>query len=144
MKICFPVQSTASDLNAPLCEHFGSAEAFVVYDTEAGTLINPEVREATDDTCGCGSHRHSLVVDAVICNSIGGGMLGKLQASGIQVYQSQAATVAQAIEQFQQQALPKLETSSCCGGHGHTHAHGSCGCSHEEGHGHGGCGCQHH
>lgn len=119
MKLCIPI-SEDQGLQSPLCPHFGSAPLFAVCDPEQETIS--VVANANDH------HQHGacrpldtiaeLGVDALVVGGMGRRAILALQQGGIKVYRSQAATVAQALEQLQQGELVELDPATACAGHG--------------------------
>lgn len=119
MKICFPVAEDKG-LESEVYGHFGSAPLFIVVDTEAGTagkIINNNQNHA-HGMCNPILALDNQHVDAIVVGGIGAGALNKLNASGIRVFQSRAATVQANVDMFGAQGLPEYTLQQCCGGHG--------------------------
>jgi predicted Fe-Mo cluster-binding NifX family protein len=118
MKICFPVQDDKG-LDSSVYNHFGSAPAFVVVDTE-GQLVSSIVNRDQHHVHGACNPLKALddqKVDAVVVGGIGAGALSRLNQSGIAVHRSQAATVRENVSLFAEKRLPLLTLQGCCGGH---------------------------
>ncbi|NLI80447.1 MAG: diguanylate cyclase [Deltaproteobacteria bacterium] len=124
MKICFPTE-TLSGLNSMVFEHFGSAPAFVIVDTDS-----MKVEEVQN---GDLHHSHGMcqplkalggrAVDAIAVSGIGMGALSKLQAQGIRVYRAANGTVQQNVDLVKNGKLPQFDARFTCAGH----AAGGCG-----------------
>jgi predicted Fe-Mo cluster-binding NifX family protein len=125
MKICFPIVSDQG-MDSLISDHFGSAPAFLIVDTASG--------ESTATTNGNLQHAHGtcnplkelapFAVEAIAVRSIGGGALHGLTRSGLKLYRSDGATVADNLARLAQEGLPELSADQVCGGHGHGHGCG--------------------
>jgi predicted Fe-Mo cluster-binding NifX family protein len=126
MKICFPVQDNQG-LESAVFNHFGSAPAFVVIDTDSGTVaevINRDLHHA-HGACSPLKALDGHRVDAVVVGGIGGGALAGLTGAGIRVYRSGAPTIAANLDRLKRGALEPWLPAQACSGHGHGAA-----CSH--------------
>lgn len=130
MKICIPVLEDKG-MESRISAHFGSAPRFAIVDADTADcriIINHNEHHA-HGMC------HPLAAigrehpDAVVVGGIGSGALARLQAAGIEVFLSDARTVAQAVEAFKNGQLSRIDPAQSCQGHAHGHGHG---------HGHGG------
>ncbi len=118
MKIAFPVQENQG-MESPVHSHFGSAQFFVVVDTdsqEAEVLANQDL-----------DHKHGSCqplaalgtqVDAVVAGGIGGGALAKLRAAGVKVFRGMEGSVRENLEMITAGRLPEFAPEHTCGGHG--------------------------
>lgn len=123
MNICVPIE-TDNGLNSLVCEHFGSAPAFMIVDT---------------DTSGCRAivnhnqhHGHGMCmplqslqgerIDAMVVGGIGMGALNKLNAASIKVYLSQHATVGEVLSEFVAGNLQLMQPGMACSQHRHRHS----------------------
>jgi predicted Fe-Mo cluster-binding NifX family protein len=124
MKLCFPVYKM-SDFESEVYEHFGSAPAFMLVDsdTEAITVINNADQHHTHGMCNPISALEGRKVDIVVVGGIGGGALIKLNGAGIRVYQAMGKTVRENIELLNAKKLPQFQPGHVCAGH-------AGGCSH--------------
>ncbi len=124
MKVCFPVEKNEGTKSA-VYGHFGSAPAFVMVDTDTGSVTTVgnsdlgHVHGACNPIQAMGSH----AVDAVVVGGIGAGAISGLNARGIKVYGSGAETVARNVDLLKDGKLPLLSLRHACGGH----AQGNCG-----------------
>ena len=124
MKLCFPVKEMA-DLESEVYGHFGSAPAFIVFDSDTKTItaVNNSDRHHAPGMCNPLGALEGQQVDAVIVGGIGGGALMKLNRAGISVYQAKGKTVRENIELIASDQLPIFQPGHVCAGHGG-------GCSH--------------
>lgn len=126
MRIACPV-STDEGVGSRMHEHFGSAPGFVVIDSvsmETTYIPNPN-REHGHGMCSPLGAFTGNPPDAVAVVGIGAGALGKLAASGIDVYMVSVATAGEAVQMVTSGKAVKAGPGSACAGHGH---HGG-GCS---------------
>jgi len=126
MKICFAVEKDEG-MSSAVYGHFGSAPAFVMVDTEAGsvsTVGNKDMVHA-HGACNPIMAMGGQNVDAVVVGGIGAGALNRLNAEGIQVYASMAPTISQNVDLLKEGKLPVLTLRNSCAGH-----QGSGGCGH--------------
>lgn len=132
MKICFPVTANQG-LESKVFDHFGSAQRFVLVDTETDALlsIDNDDQHHAHGACNPLKALAGNQVDAIVVGGIGGGALAKLNRAGVRVYSSQAATVGENVALFKSGAFRELVPQGCGahGGHGHGHGQGH-GCAH--------------
>ena len=118
MKVCFPVQKD-NGIDSMVYNHFGSAPAFIIADTDGDGTDTVGNRDAHHEHGACnpimalGGNR----VDAVVVGGIGAGALRKLNADGIRVYRSLDVTVKGNLNLLQENRLPELTMDHTCGGH---------------------------
>jgi predicted Fe-Mo cluster-binding NifX family protein len=118
MKVCFAVQKDKG-IDSAVYNHFGSAPAFIVVDTElqkAASISNRDmdhVHGACNPIMAIGGQD----VDAVVVGGIGAGALMKLNAEGIRVYRSIEETVQDNLTLLKENKLPELTVQHACGGH---------------------------
>jgi predicted Fe-Mo cluster-binding NifX family protein len=118
MIIAFPTNA-ANALASPVYGHFGSAAAFIFYDTENGslsTIVNSD-KDHLHGQCqplnALGGHK----ADAIVVGGIGAGALCKLIAQGIKVYRAVAGTVQENLQLIQAGSLPEFTPDQTCSGH---------------------------
>ncbi len=131
MKVCFAVEKD-DGLDSAVFGHFGSAPAFLIVDTEsqqADTVGNRDLVH-THGACNPMMALGGREVDAVVVGGIGHGALTKLNAAGIRVYSSAAATIKGNLYLLMANRLPELSRKDTCGGHQHR---GGCGHHHGTG-----------
>jgi len=124
MKVCFPTQNNEG-INSAVYNHFGSAPAFVVVDTDTSTIatINNKDQHHSHGACNPMKALDNQNVDAIVVGGIGAGALAGLNRMGIKVYRSQGATIQENVAMFKKRTLAELTPAQCCGGHG---ADGGC------------------
>jgi predicted Fe-Mo cluster-binding NifX family protein len=119
MKICIPVSENRG-LESPVCGHFGSAPAFLLFDSDTRSF---RVLENTNS-----HHEHGRCVpvamlaeervDAFVVNGIGAGALAKLVATGAAVYRGAPGPASAALEALANGALRGVTPHDACRGHG--------------------------
>jgi predicted Fe-Mo cluster-binding NifX family protein len=119
-------------------------------------IVDSETRDCVNVDPGnssCGTTTHE--VDAIICaGGIGRGMFNNMRQNGVRIFNSNALTVGDALNEMAAGSLEEVSEVACCGGdehaeHEHHAAAGGCcgsegghaGHGHEHGHGHGKGGC---
>ena len=106
-------------MDSMVYNHFGSAVAFIIVDTEqegAAAVNNSDIHHehgACNPIMALGGSR----VDAVVVGGIGAGALRKLNADGIRVYRSMEPTVKNNLDLLNENRLPELTLDHTCGGH---------------------------
>lgn len=113
MKIAF---TTSGDtLNAPLDSRFGRAAKFLVYDLEKDSLEIIDNAQNLNAAQGAGIQSAANVAKAgagaLVSGHCGPKAYRVLQAAGIEVYYSEAATVAEALESYRQGKLVPSATA---------------------------------
>jgi predicted Fe-Mo cluster-binding NifX family protein len=118
MKICFPVQKNEG-FDSAVYNHFGSAPAFVVFDTDTKSIatINNRDQHHSHGACNPMKALDNQKVDAIVVWGIGAGALTRLNQMGITVHHAQAATIRENLAMFASKTLPALTIQGCCGGH---------------------------
>lgn len=120
MKICFPVQHDEG-MESAVFNHFGSAPAFVVVNTDSSTVstIKNGDQHHTPGACNPLKALDNQQIDAVVVGGIGVGALSRLNQSAIKVYRAPSRTVRENLAYHQQQGLSEDALQSVCGGHDH-------------------------
>jgi predicted Fe-Mo cluster-binding NifX family protein len=118
MKVCFAVQENEG-INSTVYNHFGSAPAFVVVDTEAdkSIAINNRDMNHAHGACNPVEAIGGQQIDAVIVGGIGAGALMKLNAEGIKVFRSVASTIKENLVLLTEKKLPEMTMRQSCRGH---------------------------
>jgi predicted Fe-Mo cluster-binding NifX family protein len=118
MKVCFPVEKNEG-INSAVYNHFGSAPAFVVVDTDTNVVatINNQDQHHSHGACSPMKALDNQKVDAIVVGGIGAGALTRLNQMGIAVHRAQAATIQENLALFTSKTLPVLTIQGCCGGH---------------------------
>ncbi|OHB76500.1 MAG: hypothetical protein A2Z25_11420 [Planctomycetes bacterium RBG_16_55_9] len=118
MRICIPTMD-GRGRDAELCEHFGSAPYFTIYDSETDayeTLDNAD-REHEHGTCHPMNGLKSKGIDCVVCKGLGRRALEKLNSSGINVFRTDGSTVRDIAENFSAGKLDKIDAENACQEH---------------------------
>ena len=122
MRICIPVLNDEAD-NSLVSAHFGSAPAFMIVDTDAGTrrfLANGNQHHA-HGMCQPLAALAGEQVDAIVVGGIGMGALMKLQSAGIEVFQAAHPTVGETVEAYRAGLLQRVGREHACAGHHGAH-----------------------
>jgi len=110
MKIAF--STSGGDLNAPLDTRFGRAAKFLVYDTETkqSAIVDNAQNLAAAQGAGIQSAQNVAAANAqaLVSGHCGPKAFRVLDAAGVAVYTSDAATVAEALALFQAGKLKRL------------------------------------
>jgi predicted Fe-Mo cluster-binding NifX family protein len=118
MKIAFT--TTGDSLEAPLDSRFGRAPKFLIYDVENDTFEVIDNQENVNAAQGAGIQAAEMVArsgaKSLVTGHCGPNAFRVLSTAGITVYNTNAATVATALEAFR---AGKLEPSKSAdvGGH---------------------------
>ncbi|MBD3317610.1 MAG: dinitrogenase iron-molybdenum cofactor biosynthesis protein [Chitinivibrionales bacterium] len=113
MKICITAQEPSPD--SPIDPRFGRAAHFVVYDSEAkswGIIDNKQNLQAAQ---GAGIQAAATVVNAgcgvLITGHCGPKAFAALSKAGVTAYTVSGVNAKEAVEQFKQGTLTKLQTA---------------------------------
>ena len=102
MKTAFT--TSGSDLNAPLDSRFGRAPKFLVYDLETNAFEVVDNQQNLNAAQGAGIQSAETVArsgaKAVVTGHCGPKAFRVLSAAGIRIYNTDAPTVAAALEQY--------------------------------------------
>jgi predicted Fe-Mo cluster-binding NifX family protein len=113
MRICVP--SYNGGLDDYVCDHFGKAETFTIYDTESKEV---EVIKNTSEHFGGSGRPPELIraknVDVVICGGIGAKAIAFFKSYGIKVFMGASGKVKDAIDQFLAGELREADVSMGC------------------------------
>jgi predicted Fe-Mo cluster-binding NifX family protein len=118
MRVGFAVQVNEG-LESTVYDHFGSAPAFIVVDTDLKQVITVDNANANHVHGACnpvmalgGNH-----IDALVVGGIGAGAIMKLNALGVKVYGAEAPTVNENIALLEKNGLQELSTNNACKSH---------------------------
>lgn len=118
MRVAFT--TSGNDLDAPLDGRFGRALRFLVYDVDQKSFRLIENAQSLSAAQGAGIQAAETVVrarvNAVVTGHCGPKAFRALSAAGVAVYNSDAATVGQALSAFEAGAL-KATTAPDVEGH---------------------------
>jgi predicted Fe-Mo cluster-binding NifX family protein len=113
MKIVFT--TSGNDLNAPLDSRFGRAAKFLVYDTDPGTFAVLDNQQNLNAAQGAGIQAAETVArtgaTCLITGHCGPKAFRVLTAAGIKIYNSNAATVAEALRQYREGKLAEARVA---------------------------------
>jgi predicted Fe-Mo cluster-binding NifX family protein len=117
LRICFAVRASEG-LQSIVYNHFGSAPALVMVDTEEGsmtTTIN-DVAHHSRGACTPIQILVNMKIDAVIAGAVGVGAIMKLNLEGIKVYRSGGTTINDNLNLIMIGGLRELTLDHACGG----------------------------
>jgi predicted Fe-Mo cluster-binding NifX family protein len=119
MKIAFPTQDDKG-LDSRVYSHFGSANRFIIVDTEQETFetLSNGDREHPHGRCQPLNALGGRKVDAVVVGGIGAGALSKLNSSGIRAYRAVEGSVSENLKLIKSEFLPVFNMKQTCAGHG--------------------------
>ena len=113
MKIA--ISTSGGDLNAPLDTRFGRAAKFLVYDTETKSFDVIDNAQNLNAAQGAGIQSAQNVAasgaQALVSGHCGPKAFRALSAAGVKAYTSNAATVQEALDQYQAGALTELKSA---------------------------------
>jgi predicted Fe-Mo cluster-binding NifX family protein len=118
MKIAF--STSGSDPAAPLDSRFGRAPKFLVFDLDDGSFEVIDNIQSVNAAQGAGIQSAETIVrsgaKALITRHCGPKAFRALQAAGIKIFNTDAATVAEALEQYKAGKLAEADSADV-GGH---------------------------
>ncbi len=118
MKVGFAVQ-TNEGMESRIYNHFGSAPAFIIVDTEGKEVVTVDNKDLhhVHGACNPVMALDGKSVDAMVVGGIGAGALVKLNASGIRVYGAGAVTVKENLALLSEKKLQELSVNNSCRAH---------------------------
>ena len=118
MKVGFAVQGNEG-VESRVYDHFGSAPAFIIVDTEAKDVLTVSNRDLhhVHGACNPIMALDGKSVDAMVVGGIGAGAIAKLNAIGVKVYQAGAPTVKENLALLSQDKLQELSMLNACQAH---------------------------
>lgn len=124
MKICFAALKDEG-VESTVYNHFGSAPAFVVVNTEGNDVSTVVNRDADHIYGACNPIKTigGTEVDAVVVGGIGAGALMGLNAKGIKVFKATGTTIKDNLALFSENKLPELTIDHTCAGYAGGCAH---------------------
>lgn len=119
MKICMPVQE-ANGHDSLIYGHFGSAPFFALFDTETKevAIVNNGLGDHVHGQCMPVDAIRKTGAEAVLCKGMGLRAADLLRDAGIMPYMVDAATVSDAIKQYEAKNVAVLEAGKACQHHG--------------------------
>jgi predicted Fe-Mo cluster-binding NifX family protein len=118
MKIGFAVQENEG-MESRVYDHFGSAPAFLIVDTEGKDVLAVNNRDLNHvhGACNPVMALDGKSVDAMVVGGIGAGALMKLNALGIKVYGAAALTIKENLALLSEEKLQELSLDNSCRAH---------------------------
>ena len=118
MRICIPTTDNEKQLSH-VCDHFGSAPYFTIYDFEADVYetVNNTGRDHEHGMCNPMNNLVGKNIDAVICRGLGQGALQKLNAGGIKVFGTDQSIVKDIVDGFAENKLEEIDPENACQNH---------------------------
>ena len=117
MKIAFT--TSGNDLNAPLDSRFGRAPKFLVYDLENESFSVIDNQQNMQARQGAGIQAAGTIVrkgvKGLVTGHCGPKAFQALNAAGVEIYTSTAASVAAALEQYRSGSLTPAATADVDG-----------------------------
>jgi predicted Fe-Mo cluster-binding NifX family protein len=118
MKVGFAVLASQG-LESIVYDHFGSAPAFVIVDTELKQISTIDNSNANHvhGACNPVEALGGDSIDALVVGGIGAGAIMKLNTLGVKVYNAGAATVSENIALLKEDRLHELSMEDSCRSH---------------------------
>ena len=117
MKIAFT--TTGDSLESPIDTRFGRAANFLVYDTDTTDFQVIDNSQNANAGQGAGIQSAQIIanagVESLVTGHVGPNAFRVLQQAGIKIYQSEAPTIAQAIELFNGGSLQEANNADVRG-----------------------------
>ena len=124
MILCIPIKENKG-LKSEVYSHFGSAPAFLLYDSEKQSeeiVVNSD-NEHTHGMCQPMKSVSNRNIHSVIVGGIGKHALEKLHAAKIKVYKSESKTARENINLFNKSLLKEFTLDDGCDQHMRRHRH---------------------
>ena len=113
MKIA--ITTSGNDLHSALDQRFGRAPSFLIYDLEQKSFTVIDNQQNLSAVQGAGIQAAETIarqeVDVLLTGHCGPKAFRVLQAAGIKVYNTAAATVQEALDLFRQNKLKESESA---------------------------------
>ena len=118
MKVGFAVESDQG-VESRVYNHFGSAPAFIIFDTERKEMVAVNNRDLhhLHGACNPIMALDGKRVDAMVVGGIGPGAIVKLNGLGIKVYRAEAATLRENLDLLGQNKLQEVSMQNACQAH---------------------------
>jgi predicted Fe-Mo cluster-binding NifX family protein len=117
MKIA--ITTSGNDLTAPLDARFGRASKFLIYDMEANTFEIVDNEQNLNAAQGAGIQSAQTIarlgVGTLVTGHCGPKAFKVLKAAGIQIYNTSAATVTEALDQYRDGKLSEASSADVDG-----------------------------
>jgi predicted Fe-Mo cluster-binding NifX family protein len=113
------ITTSGDDLDSPLDDRFGRASKFLVYDLESESFEVVDNRQSLNAVQGAGIQAAETVARlgarSLITGHCGPKAFRVLAAAGIKIYNCEARTVAEAIEQYRSGKLAEAKAADVAG-----------------------------
>lgn len=119
MIICVPTEGDRG-LDEAVCQHFGKAVTFTLYDSETGKVRVIENR--SEHMGGVGTppeHLSRENVSAVLAGGLGPKAIDLLGSKGIDVFVGANGTVQETIDSWRSGSMAKASKDNACRDHAH-------------------------
>lgn len=117
MKVAFT--TSGNTLDALMDPRFARAAGYIIYDTVTDTFEAVDNQKAFNAAHGAGIQATEAIMrqgaNCVVTGHCGPKAFRALSAAGIHIYQTQAQTVAEALEAYRAGALPTLKSADVDG-----------------------------
>ncbi len=120
MIVAVPLE-TSEGLDSMICEHFGSAPLYAVYDTESGRLriVDNSNSGHVHGQCSPIDVFSQNTITAVLCKGIGARAIGRLKMLNIDVYAAEGLSrLTEAINSYKSGLMRKVDAEDACQAHG--------------------------
>ncbi len=137
MLTCIPTNGSAGR-DDTVCEHFGSAPYFTLYNSENDRIEVVANRNShhSHGTCHPMTQLARFHVDAIVCSGMGRRAIEALNSEGVRIYYAETPSVRTLIDRIKANDLRVVDPARACRGRGqHQRANNDSGC---HGHGFGG------
>jgi len=118
MKICIPIK-TNNGKDSQVCEHFGSAPFFLIYDDkdDAYEIVVNKNQHHSHGMCHPMKVLNGRNIDIVVCGGIGARAVQLLNMSGIKAYYSEGETVLEIVNKIKNNKLEEITVNNACARH---------------------------
>jgi predicted Fe-Mo cluster-binding NifX family protein len=118
MRICIPTINAGGQLSQ-VCDHFGSAPYFTIYDYQTGAYetLNNSGHEHEHGTCHPIENLKGKGIDCIVCKGLGRRALNKLNSNGVKVFRIERSTVKEIVEDFSASKSEEMNADDACRTH---------------------------
>lgn len=119
MKVSIPVMRNVG-LSSEVSGHFGKASLHLVVRLETGEVLQAVPKPSGEHgVCAPVEELSAAGVEAVACHGLGRGAMQRLAAGGIEIFHTEARTVAEVLIALRAGRLKAHRPEQACAGHGH-------------------------
>ena len=118
MKICIPIINEQG-FDSKVCEHFGSAPYFLIYDTdkEVINIVRNSNAHHSHGMCHPLKTLEDQNIDVVICNGMGTRAIQRLNDGGIKAYRVSGESAGEVLKRYQEGILTEITIENACMNH---------------------------